>query len=194
MSLSDTLSNTSNEAQRRQKILMNKFALTGSMESDVVSENEDKTFSSEPFTSFYFCSGNALTIGYGVKIEYKDGELCKEGLEVLADLDIHRNGKSLSMDEKEALTEALIAAHPEAVKERLKASDGILKVPEALLTSRQVRHPPAVILYGLLLGMASKYSRIFVSNGKLAQLLNVKSVNSITNYLKYFMAGVFISL
>ena len=94
MSLSDTLSNTSNakpepaeptvtvnpadqltqslvseymyfqdsmgktqesEAQRRQKILMNKFALTGSMESDVVSENEDKTFSSEPFTSFYFC-------------------------------------------------------------------------------------------------------------------------------------------
>lgn len=98
------------------------------------------------------------------------------------------------MDEKEALTEALIAAHPEAVRERIKASDGILKVPEALLTSRQVRHPPAVILYGLLLGMANKYSRIFVSNGKLAQLLNVKSVNSITNYLKELMAGGFISL
>ncbi len=158
MSLSDTLSNTSNakpepaeptvtvnpadqltqslvseymyfqdsmgktqesEAQRRQKILMNKFALTGSMESDVVSENEDKTFSSEPFTSFYFCSGNALTIGYGVKIEYKDGELCKEGLEVLADLDIHRNGKSLSMDEKEALVKecfAKRAARDNAIK------------------------------------------------------------------------------
>lgn len=82
--------------------------------------------------------------------------------------------------------------HPEAVKERLKASGGIIKVPEALLHSRQVRHPPAIILYGLLLGMDNKYSRIFVSNGKLAGLLNV-SVNSITNYLKELAAGGFLS-
>lgn len=97
------------------------------------------------------------------------------------------------MDQTESL-KYLKEQHPEAISKRLKATSGVVKVPIQLLTDKRIRHPPSIILYGMLVGMTNKYSRIFVSNGKLAQLLNVKSVNSITNYLKELMAGGFISL
>lgn len=95
---------------------------------------------------------------------------------------------------QDELPQWMADSHPETVRQRIKATSGVYKIPEALLTSKEIRHPPAAILYGILLGMNSQYERLFVGNEKLMELLGVRSTNSITKYLKELAAGGFVSL
>ena len=95
---------------------------------------------------------------------------------------------------QDELPQWMADSHPETVRQRIKATSGVYKIPEALLTSKEIRHPPAAILYGILLGMSSQYERLFAGNEKLMELLGVRSTNSITKYLKELAAGGFVSL
>ncbi len=90
-------------AERDQLKMRQLMALTCSSESTSVTLDENGIVHSTPCESFYFCSANALTIGYGTKIEYKNGKICPEGIAVLEQLDLKRNGRSLTMDEKKQM-------------------------------------------------------------------------------------------
>lgn len=84
--------------------------LTCLMESTLIQKEANNEYSSQPIDHFYFCSQNALTIGYGNKIECNGNEICKEGLEILKLLDIKdEKGVSLSQKEKEARVKECIA-------------------------------------------------------------------------------------
>lgn len=102
-----TLQNTQEgqEACQRRE-LDNLLAITCLFESDNVQKEPDGTYSSQPHDAFYFCTKGGLTIGYGTKIEYRNGRLCREGEEILERLDLKRNNRSLTMDEKRALVNA----------------------------------------------------------------------------------------
>ncbi len=96
-------------AAREHAKIRQLMTLTCSLESTIVKKDDNGLVHSLPIKSFYFCSSNALTIGYGTKIEYQDGKLCKEGVEMLELLDIKRNGRSLTMAEKEEMVHTCFA-------------------------------------------------------------------------------------
>lgn len=75
-----------------------------SMESTNVYRDKNNIIHNKPIEHFYFCSQGGLTIGYGNKIECTNtGNLEKEGRALLEKTKIMRNGKELSMREKEAI-------------------------------------------------------------------------------------------
>lgn len=76
------------------------MAPTYLFESTKTSTDKYGVVLTEPLDSFYFCTSNALTIGYGTKIEYEHGKLAKEGLEMLQHIELWQNGKLLTMEEK----------------------------------------------------------------------------------------------
>lgn len=97
------------------------------------------------------------------------------------------------MDQTESL-KYLKEQHPEAISKRLKATSGVVKVPIQLLTDKRIRHPPSIILYGMLVGMSNKYDRLTIGNSKLMEWLGVKSPNTITSYLKELKSAGYISI
>ncbi len=127
------LQNTEEEQEKcRQQEMSNLMAITCSMESNIIEQEPDGTYSTQPHEAFYFCSKNALTIGYGIKIEYKNGRLCPEGEEILKRLDLKRNNESLTMDEKRTLVKNCFTRRDERDKnaKNPKKSDPILKNSE----------------------------------------------------------------
>ena len=76
------------------------MAPTYLFESTKTSVDKHGIISTEPLECFYFCTSDALTIGYGSKIEYKDGKLCKEGYELLQHIELQKDGHFLTMEEK----------------------------------------------------------------------------------------------
>ena len=92
------------EIKSQYDLLRRLMAPTYLLESTLFRTDEHNVVHSRHMECFYFCTANALTIGYGLKIEFdKKGKLAPEGIEALQNLNITLNGKPLTFEEKEAL-------------------------------------------------------------------------------------------
>lgn len=91
------------ELASRYSFIRHLMAPTYLIESTRVDIDENNIVHSLPMECFYFCESNALTIGYGLKIEFNGKKLAPEGIAALESLDIKVNGRSLSQQEKEDL-------------------------------------------------------------------------------------------
>ncbi len=87
----------------RYNVTRSLMAPTYLIESTRYSVDANNVVHSKPMECFYFCSANALTIGYGLKIEFNGDKLAPEGIAALRSLDIKINGRTLSQEEKENL-------------------------------------------------------------------------------------------
>lgn len=76
------------------------MAPTALIESTLFRVDDHNYVHSIPHECFYFCTADALTIGYGLKIEFKGDKPAPEGIAALDTLTIALNGKTLSLDEK----------------------------------------------------------------------------------------------
>ena len=91
------------EIASRYNLTRSLMAPTYLIESTRYSVDNNNVVHSKPMECFYFCSANALTIGYGLKIEFNGDKLAPEGIEALRSLDITINGRHLSQEEKKNL-------------------------------------------------------------------------------------------
>ncbi len=116
------------------------MGLTRSIESTQASLDHHNIAHNKPYEYFYFCSGGALTIGYGTKIEFNQstGQLHKEGREVLEHLDMRLNGRALTMQEKEELVTECFERR-DAYNENIIAE--FKKNPQKLIKGRKKKGP-----------------------------------------------------
>lgn len=73
---------------------------TSLLESTLFSVDDHNYVHSCPYDCFYFCTADALTIGYGLKIEFDKEKIAPEGIKALQSLTLLSNGRALTLDEK----------------------------------------------------------------------------------------------
>lgn len=117
------------------------FAPTCLMESTRVSKSDDGAVNSHTVNNFYICSGRAVTIGYGSKIEIKDGKICNEGLEVLDMLKLYRKDGTLitSLDEKAAIALKYYNLRNKNITVRTKDNKKVVAPAHKILIDTQIR-------------------------------------------------------
>ena len=156
--------------------------VTCAIESTTPVRNEDGSCSVKHIPNFYFCTSNGLTIGFGSKIEFKDGELAPEGRELLQHIRLTRNGRELTEAEKEEVVkdcfkrrnkrDALINKGKKAPE--LTAPNG-KKIPQDSYTKNMTPEAQSVILHDCPVPVIDRESALdaihFEYNDKLNRLV-----------------------
>ncbi len=129
--------------------------MTCAIESTKPVRNEDGSCSVQHIPNFYFCTSNGLTIGYGSKIEFKNGELAPEGKELLKHIRLTQDGRELTDAEKEAVVKSCFKKRDERDASiskgkkapKLTAPNG-KEIPRDSKTRNMTPEAQSVILHG----------------------------------------------